>query len=107
LLVTSRYHAAILSLAARVPQIAVGHDLRLSSLYEELGLRDDFFLRPTSSDVSEELDRRIDHLIADPSCQAAALASGHREHLERAERNRALLRSFLEEHGWEAERWAA
>ena len=107
LLVTSRYHAAILSLAARVPQIAVGHDLRLSSLYEELGLRDDFFLRPTSSDVFEELDRRIDHLIAAPECQAAALASGHREHLERAERNRALLRSFLEEHGWEAERWAA
>lgn len=107
LLVTSRYHAAILSLAARVPQIAVGHDLRLSSLYEELGLRDDFFLRPTSSDVSQELDRRIDHLIADPSCQAAALASGYLEHLERAERNRALLRSFLEAHGWEAERWAA
>jgi polysaccharide pyruvyl transferase WcaK-like protein len=107
LLVTSRYHAAILSLAARVPQIAVGHDLRLSSLYEELGLRDDFFLRPTSSGVFEELDRRIDHLIADPARQAAALSSGHREHVERAERNRALLRSFLEEHGWEAERWAA
>jgi polysaccharide pyruvyl transferase WcaK-like protein len=107
LVVTSRYHAAILSLAARVPQIAVGHDLRLSSLYEELGLRDDFFLRPTSSDVFEELDRRVDHLIADPACQVAALASGHREHLERAERNRALLRSFLQEHGWEAERWAA
>jgi polysaccharide pyruvyl transferase WcaK-like protein len=106
-LVTSRYHAAILSLAARVPQIAVGHDLRLSSLYEELGLRDDFFLRPTSSDVFEELDRRIDHLIVDPACQAAALASGHRVHLERAERNRALLRSFLDGHGWEAERWAA
>ena len=50
LLTTSRYHAAILSLAGQIPQIAVGHDLRLSSLYAELGL-DDFFLRPTSPDV--------------------------------------------------------
>lgn len=107
LLVTSRYHAAILSLSARVPQIAVGHDLRLSSLYEELGLRGDFFLRPTSPRVFEELDGRIDQMFADPGCQAAALASGYRGHLERAERNRAILRSFLQEHGWEAERWAA
>jgi polysaccharide pyruvyl transferase WcaK-like protein len=106
-LVTSRYHAAILSLAARVPQIAVGHDLRLSSLYDELGLLDEFFLRPASSDLFQDLDRRIDLLIADPTYQASALATGYREHLDRAARNRLLLRSFLAEHGWGVERWAA
>ena len=107
LLVTSRYHAAILSLAARVPQIAVGHDLRLSSLYDELGLLDEFFLRPASSDLFQDLDRRIDLLIADPTYQASALATGYREHLDRAVRNRLLLRSFLAERGWGVERWAA
>lgn len=106
LLITSRYHAAILSLSAAIPQIALGHDLRLSSLYEELGL-DAFFLRPTSSHVFDELNRRIDLLMTEPNHQADALASGFREHLERARENRGLLRSFLADHGWEAERWAA
>lgn len=105
-LVTSRYHAAILSLAGQVPQVAVGHDLRLSSLYDELGLRGSF-LRPSTPRVFEELDDRIDALIADPGRQAGALAAGYRDHLERARRNRTLLRSFLAEHGWAVERWAA
>ena len=101
LLTTSRYHAAILSLAARVPQIAVGHDLRLSSLYEELGLQQEFFLRPSSSGVFRDLEQRIDFLLADPTYEEAALSNGYREHLDRAERNRTLLRSFLAERGWE------
>jgi polysaccharide pyruvyl transferase WcaK-like protein len=107
LLITSRYHASILSLSAAIPQIALGHDLRLSSLYEELGLLDSFFLRPTSSRVFGELNKRIDLLISEPNHQVHALASGYREHLERARRNCGLLHSFLAEHGWEAERWAA
>jgi polysaccharide pyruvyl transferase WcaK-like protein len=107
LLVTSRYHAAILSLATRVPQVAVGHDLRLSSLYEELGLRDDFFLPPTWPEVFDELDRRIDLLMREPASQELALAAGYRTLLARARRNRVLLGSFLEKHGWEDERWAA
>lgn len=108
LLATSRYHAAILSLAAQVPQVAVGHDLRLSSLYDELGLRAEFFLRPTSTRVLRELEQRIDQLLADPMCQAAALSKGYREHLDRALRNRILLDSFFEEQGWgRKEPWAA
>jgi polysaccharide pyruvyl transferase WcaK-like protein len=108
LLITSRYHAAILSLAAEVPQVAMGHDLRLSSLYDELGLRDEFFLRPTSSDVFRELEQRIDQLMANPMYEAAALSKGYREHLDRAERNRILLGSFFAEHGWKRkEPWAA
>ena len=107
LLVTSRYHAAILSLSAGTPQIAIGHDLRLSSLYDELGLLDEYFLRPTSSYVFGELDRRLDGLMADRGHQSAALTVGYRDHLDRARRNRGLLRSFLAEHGWEARRWAA
>ena len=46
LLVTSRYHACVLSLAALVPQMAIGHDLRLKTIYHELGLFDDFFVEP-------------------------------------------------------------
>ncbi|HET9671629.1 MAG TPA: polysaccharide pyruvyl transferase family protein [Actinomycetota bacterium] len=106
LLVTSRYHAAILSLAGRVPQIAVGHDLRLSSLYDELGLQDSF-LRPRSPAVFARLDERIDELLTAPAGQAVELERGYREHVERARGNRDLLRAFLADHGWEAARWAA
>ena len=106
LLVTSRYHAAILSLAGRVPQIAVGHDLRLSSLYDELRL-EDFFLRATSPAVFSDLDRCIDFLIADPHHQDGLLGVGYRGLLDRAERNRGLLRAFLATHGYEGEPWAA
>ena len=107
LLVTSRYHAAILSLAAEIPQIAVGHDLRLSSLYEELGIHEGSFLRPNSPGVFTELQERVDDLLANPLAQERVLSAGYREHLDRAEQNRTLLRSFLAEHGWGVERWAA
>jgi polysaccharide pyruvyl transferase WcaK-like protein len=106
LLVTSRYHAGILSLAGRVPQIAVGHDLRLSSLYEELRL-DDFLVRPSSPAMFEDLDRMIDLLAAQPHLQDERLRSGYRDHLDRAKRNRSFLRAFLSTHGVEVERWAA
>ena len=43
LLVTSRYHGCVLSLAAQVPELAVGHDLRLKTIYDELGFTDQFF----------------------------------------------------------------
>ena len=52
LLVTSRYHAAVLSLAAAVPQIAVGHDTRLDTLYRDLGLREEWFSSGAADDLA-------------------------------------------------------
>jgi polysaccharide pyruvyl transferase WcaK-like protein len=100
LLVTSRYHAAILSLAAAVPQLAVGHDLRLESLYEEIGLRERYFLDPSSPDLGRELAERTRALLADPGPARALLRQGHEALLARAQRNRDILRSFLLERGW-------
>ena len=96
LLVTSRYHAAVLSLGARVPQVAVGHDLRLRTLYGDLGLFQDFFIDPRAPRMLERLDGRIDLLMRDPGQVSAALETGHREHLGRAMRNQALLARELE-----------
>lgn len=62
-LVTSRYHAAVLSMAAAVPQMAIAHDERLCGLYEELGL-EDFLLgyrEPRLRDAAiATLDRMIE-----------------------------------------------
>lgn len=95
LLITSRYHAAVLSLAAAVPQIAVGHDTRLDTLYRDLGLREDWFLTPQQVSGLEE---RVIRLLADPDLQRAALYRGHSEHLTRARQNRRILDRFVNWH---------
>jgi hypothetical protein len=100
LLVTSRYHAAVLSLAAAVPQVAVGHDLRLATLYQELGLEGECFLRPGAG-MFAALGERVEALLADPDRARAILCRGHEEHLCAARRNRELLRAFVRAHGWE------
>jgi polysaccharide pyruvyl transferase WcaK-like protein len=99
-LVTSRFHASVLSLAAQVPQIAVGHDLRLETLYQDLGLRDRYFQRPTEPGLAEALKERIRELLVSPAAQRKVLQRGFAQHLARATRNRDLLDAFLEQHGW-------
>jgi polysaccharide pyruvyl transferase WcaK-like protein len=91
LLVTSRYHAAVLSLRAQVPMVAVGHDLRLRTLFEDLGLQDRFFIDPRSPRLFAWLNGRVDALMDHPEQQDSALQAGHTAHLGRAMRNRSLL----------------
>jgi polysaccharide pyruvyl transferase WcaK-like protein len=95
LLITSRYHAAVLSLAAGVPQIAVGHDTRLDTLYRDLGLHEEWFLTP---ERVGELGQLVERLLAAPELQGEALARGHAEHLARARQSRRLLAQFVSEH---------
>ena len=93
-LVTSRYHASVLSLAAAVPQLAVGHDLRLRTLYSELGIEDRYFLTPDEPDVFDRMTDAVDELLSDPVEVRERLRAGHDAHLAAARRNRELLRSF-------------
>jgi polysaccharide pyruvyl transferase WcaK-like protein len=102
LLVTSRYHACVLSLAGQVPQVAVGHDLRLKSIYAEMGLQDEFFVDSCSPTMHAELLERVGRLLANPSLQREALRRGYEEHLGAARRNRELLRAFVKANGWGA-----
>ena len=95
LLVTCRYHAGVLSLAARVPQVAVGHDLRLKTLHQDLALADRFFLDPRSPYLFARLDRLIDQLLDHPEVVADALEAGHALHLARARTNREHLEREL------------
>jgi polysaccharide pyruvyl transferase WcaK-like protein len=106
-LVTSRYHASVLSLADAVPQVAVGHDLRLRTLYAELGLEHDYFLPPDGPDVFERMAEAVDKLLSDPVEVWNQLRAGYGSHVASARRNRDLLRSFAVEHGWGVLRWAA
>jgi polysaccharide pyruvyl transferase WcaK-like protein len=106
-LVTSRYHASVLSLAAAVPQVAVHRDLRLRSLYAELGLEHDYFLPPDDPEVFGRIADAVDRLLADPVEVRDRLRAGHAAHVAAARRNRELLRSFAAEHAWGVPAWAA
>jgi polysaccharide pyruvyl transferase WcaK-like protein len=97
-LVTARYHACVLSMAAQVPQIAVGHDLRLKSIYAELGLQD-LFVDARSSDRDARLRANLDRVLADPEPVKATLRRGYEELLSKARRNRELLREFARAQG--------
>jgi polysaccharide pyruvyl transferase WcaK-like protein len=100
LLVTSRYHACVLSLAAGIPQVAVSNDLRLVSIYTELGLADDYYLRCDAPDLFPVLEERVERLLAEPAAQRDRLARGYGERIVAARQNRALLRQFALDHGW-------
>jgi polysaccharide pyruvyl transferase WcaK-like protein len=106
-LVTSRYHASVLSLAGAVPQVAAHHDLRLRTLYDELGLGDRFFLPPDGPRIFDRISELVDELLSDPGEQRERLRAGYEEHLAAARRNRELLRAFADAHGWMEPAWAA
>ncbi len=97
-LVTCRYHACVLSMAAQVPQIAVGHDLRLKSIYAELGLQD-LFVDAHAADRDAKLRAALDRVLADPEPVRVALRRGYEEHLAKARCNRQLLQEFAQAHG--------
>jgi len=101
LLVTSRYHGCVLSLAAQVPQLAVGHDLRLKTIYDELGFTDQFFLDPHTPNLCATLKERVEKLLANPALEKESLRRGYEEHLRSSRGNRELLRLFVQDHGWE------
>ena len=109
LLVTSRFHAAVLSLAAGVPQVAVHHDTRLATLYEDLGLKEKWFLDPSvegslagsfaALKLFKGLRERVELLLENPGLQKDCLERGHAEHLDLARQNRELLDWFVTDRG--------
>ncbi len=59
LLVTSRYHAEVLSMQAAVPSIAVSMDERLDNLMQEMGLDRDQLLAADDPDLKAKLSRAL------------------------------------------------
>jgi polysaccharide pyruvyl transferase WcaK-like protein len=99
-LVSSRYHACVLAMAAGVPMVAVGHDLRIEDLFREMGLRDELFMRFDSPDLWTRLSTRVDGLLSSPEAPREALLRGHAMLRERATRNREVLAGFVRRCEW-------
>ena len=105
-LVTSRYHAAVLSLEKSIPQIAVGHDPRLAGLYKDLGMDNEYLINyryseNSSQKIWNQISSSVDKLLNDPEIIIERLNKGFEEHLTRSSQNPIILKEFLKEGGWD------
>jgi polysaccharide pyruvyl transferase WcaK-like protein len=99
LLMTSRYHASVLSMAGGVPQVALGHDQRLHDIYQESGLLEEFFIPHKAEDAWERLSQIDDRLISERGSIRERILLINEQHIMRAKRNVELLRKFALEKG--------
>jgi len=99
-LITSRYHAAVLSMAASVPMMAIGHDKRLEDLFEEVGTKDELFI-PASRHIDwQDVERRVTMLMDEPDRIRVQVRHGFDDQMRRMAQNRVLLKEFLAIRGW-------
>jgi polysaccharide pyruvyl transferase WcaK-like protein len=94
-LVTSRYHAGVLSLANQVPQTAIGHDLRIKDFYSDLGISE-FFVDHEDPDRYKLLNENVSKLFSETNSIKAKLREGYEQYIEREKDNPKLLKEFLE-----------
>jgi polysaccharide pyruvyl transferase WcaK-like protein len=94
-LVTSRYHAGVLSLANQIPQTAIGHDLRIKDLYWDLGI-ENLFVDHEDLDRYKALSDNVETLFSQRESIRNKLRQGYEQYVEREKRNLELFRGFLE-----------
>jgi len=97
LLITSRYHAGVLSLPNGVPQTAIGHDLRIKDLYSDLDISE-LFVDHEDPNRYWALSNHVETLFSQYNAIKSKLQKGFKLYKAREERNPKLFRAFLEEH---------
>jgi polysaccharide pyruvyl transferase WcaK-like protein len=94
-LVTSRYHAGVLSLPSQVPQTAIGHDLRIKDLYADLGIPE-LFVDHEDPDRYRKLSDNVEKLFSEYETIKAKLKKGYDNYEEREKRNPQLFKAYIE-----------
>jgi polysaccharide pyruvyl transferase WcaK-like protein len=95
LLITSRYHAGVLSLPNQVPQTAIGHDLRIEDLYSDLDTPE-LFVGHEDPARYKALSDNVEKLFNQRNTIKSKLLKAYEEYSQREKRNAQLLRIFLE-----------
>ncbi len=94
-LITSRYHAGVLSLAHHVPQTAIGHDLRIKDLYTDLEVPE-LFVDHEDLDRYKLLSDNIELIFNQYTTIKGKLQKGYARYEAQEKRNVELFRVFLE-----------
>jgi polysaccharide pyruvyl transferase WcaK-like protein len=97
LLITSRYHAGVLSLPNHVPQTAIGHDLRIKDLYTDLEIPE-LFIDHEDPDRYKLLSENVESLFTQYNSIRTKLQKGYAIYRAQEKRNPQLFRAFLEAH---------
>ncbi len=102
-LITTRYHASVLSSSAGVPMIAISSDTRLEAVFRELRLMD--FYIPVSvkppkmpEDLYSELVKRMEKLVKKEKEIRERIKKHDKIFVQRALQNRELFRRWVREH---------
>jgi polysaccharide pyruvyl transferase WcaK-like protein len=95
LLITSRYHAGVLSLPNQVPQTAIGHDLRIKDLYADLDMSE-LFIDHEDPLRYWGLSNNVEDVFNNYKSIKNKLKKGFEQYRECEKRNPILLRAFLE-----------
>lgn len=103
LLITSRYHAGVLSMKNSVPQIAIGHDPRLKGLYKDIKIDKKFLLSYPKTDseidgIWKILSKRVDQLLENPNQNKELIEKCYQKELRLSQSNKEILSKFLLKH---------
>jgi len=103
LLITSRYHAGVLSMKASVPQIGIGHDQRLKGLYKDIKIEKELFIDYPEDNSKVEviwksLSKKVDQLIENPKHTKELIRKCYQKQVELSLNNKKYLKNFLFEH---------
>lgn len=96
-LVTCDYHALLLSMGGLVPMIGLGHDERIPSIMDELGLLDDYFISHEEDNVRALLLEKTPKLLAASDDIRKRIQFSLPAYFDRMEKNKTLFARQVDE----------
>lgn len=97
LLVTSRYHARVLSMTAGVPSIAISMDERLENLFKETGHINEYYLSCDEENIGEKLFWMLEKLWNNREKVKEELLKSIPGYLEKMAKMGKTFKNFLKE----------
>jgi len=94
-LMTSRYHALVLSIGGGVPFIGLAHDERIESIMDELKLREDYFINYLEDDILAKLKEKTHKIVSRKESLAERISGAEPAYISRMAKNRDFFKELV------------
>lgn len=94
LLVSTRYHACVLSMTSAIPMIAVSHDIRCESMFKEMNLRE-YCLDYLTPDLLDALIDKTEKLFSAESEHKKIINDNFNNYLNKSAVNRKVFKEWF------------